>query len=298
MTIAIAWTRGKSPNEELVFVTDSRLSGDGRTFDACPKIQLLPRPDCAIAFAGSTNDAYPMMQQLSLAIDSHVPLKGSSLDLPIVRSHALKIFDIMSSTIASGIRPASPGDAHPAAEFLLGGYAWRKKKFELWRIAFDKQAVRHVAHAPWFMGYSPTAKYARLAQRNTLVEAVGSIAFAGDQAPVALKRMKEMLKNRAPGKAYDPFDWEPLEIVRDMLRDPDRSPTIGGPPQVLKVHQYPSSEPIGVKWGPDKAKIFLQGRECLGYERTNRVVIDPDSFVISAPFLSDIDNKEEVPGLL
>src|SRR3954469_4813095 len=91
MTIAIAWTREISRCEELVFVTDSRLSGDGRNFDACPKVMTLPRTDCAIAFAGYTGHAYPMMQQLSFAIDAHAPLKRGSLDITQVKSHALKV---------------------------------------------------------------------------------------------------------------------------------------------------------------------------------------------------------------
>jgi hypothetical protein len=70
MTIAIAWVRTITDCEELVFVTDSRLSGDGRNFDGCPKAMILPRGDCAIAFAGYTGHAYPLMQQLALAIES------------------------------------------------------------------------------------------------------------------------------------------------------------------------------------------------------------------------------------
>jgi hypothetical protein len=64
MTIAAAWTRRIHSCNELVFVADSRLSGGARTFDYCAKILTLPRSDCAIAFAGSTDNAYPMMHQL------------------------------------------------------------------------------------------------------------------------------------------------------------------------------------------------------------------------------------------
>ncbi|TBF68277.1 hypothetical protein ELG71_28665 (plasmid) [Rhizobium leguminosarum] len=116
MTIAIAWTRTISGCEELIFVTDSRLSGDGRTFDACPKTMTLPRDDCAIAFAGFTGHAYPMMQQLSFAIDAHAPLKRGSLELPQVKSHALKIFDAMSAQIKSSERLSSPTETNPEAE--------------------------------------------------------------------------------------------------------------------------------------------------------------------------------------
>ena len=67
MTVAVAWVRTIRDCEELVFVTDSRLSGDGCNFDACPKLLTLPRNDCLIAFAGYTGHAYPVIHQLALA---------------------------------------------------------------------------------------------------------------------------------------------------------------------------------------------------------------------------------------
>src|SRR5438067_12062359 len=91
MTIAIAWERRIGDCEELVFATDSRLSGDGRIFDASPKILTLPRNDCAIAFAGLTQDAFPMMLQLSLAISSYGPARRRSIDMSELRTHTLKI---------------------------------------------------------------------------------------------------------------------------------------------------------------------------------------------------------------
>lgn len=287
MTIAIAWTRGCSPNEELVFVTDSRLSGDGCTFDACPKVQSLPRPDCAIAFAGETGHAYPMMLQLSLAIESHRPLKRSELDLPIVRSHAKKIFDTMGATIRSGILPSSTSDEFPKAEFLFGGYAWEKKKFELWKMHFDPSIRKFTARPAKWVGYSTQLGRPRLTEANTKIEPFGLIAFAGDQAPLAIERFKQLIAARSSEHARTPLNWEPLEIVRDMLRDPQRAHTIGGPPQIMKVHQYPCSEPLGVIWGPGR-KTFLQGRECLGYERTECFVIDPDSLRTTAPFVKGL----------
>jgi hypothetical protein len=52
MTVAIAWVRAIRDCEELLFVSDSRLSGDGRNLDVSPKILTLPRTDCAICFGG------------------------------------------------------------------------------------------------------------------------------------------------------------------------------------------------------------------------------------------------------
>jgi hypothetical protein len=79
MTIAAAWVRRIGSCEELIFISDSRLSGDGNTFDSCPKTFALPRNDCVISFAGYTGHAYPMMMQLISAIDSHGNSKGQAL---------------------------------------------------------------------------------------------------------------------------------------------------------------------------------------------------------------------------
>ncbi|MBV8793918.1 MAG: hypothetical protein JO136_03175 [Hyphomicrobiales bacterium] len=129
MTIAVAWVRTIRNCEELVFVTDSRLSGDGRTFDCCPKVITLPRGDCAIAFAGYSGHAFPMMQQLSNAIDAHAPLKRGSLDMVAMKAHTLKIFDDMSALINSSERLSSPIGTYPEADFIFGGYSWIAKKF-------------------------------------------------------------------------------------------------------------------------------------------------------------------------
>ena len=69
MTVAVAWVRTIRDCQELVFATDSRLSGDGRDFDCCPKVMALPRNDCGIAFAGYTGHAFPMMLQLSMQLN-------------------------------------------------------------------------------------------------------------------------------------------------------------------------------------------------------------------------------------
>jgi hypothetical protein len=58
MTLAIAWIRAVGANTELVFASDSRLTG-GRNIDHFQKVFSLPREDRCIAFSGSTSIAYP-----------------------------------------------------------------------------------------------------------------------------------------------------------------------------------------------------------------------------------------------
>jgi hypothetical protein len=248
MTVAVAWIRTFRDCEELIFVSDSRLSGDGRTFDACPKILTLPRSDCAICFAGYTGHAFPLMLQLALAIDSHAPSRRGSLDITAVKSHALKVFDGMAELIKSSERISVEQSVNPNADFLFGGYSWVKKRFELWLIGFDEKEHRFIAReAQWlsYIDHSSGVEFRR--NRNAKgSQAITRIAFAGDQAEKATNLLSEQMAKEAleSGVRQQKLNMQPFEIVRNMLRDSNHSETIGGSPQLTKVYQYMQSAPL------------------------------------------------------
>lgn len=280
MTIAAAWVRSVGTCEELVFISDSRLSGDGNTFDSCPKTLALPRNDCVISFAGYTGHAYPMMMQLISAIDSHAPSLKGALELSELRTHMLKIFNSMADDIQQSIYVNSDENTDPGATFLFGGWSWTKKRFQLWAIKFEAADKNFSAHPAEWLTYHPEAKKIIHRRRKNQRDDnnIGHFAFAGDQAPKARAALLEKLNARDSSQREKPLDWEPFEVVRDMLRDTSKSETIGGAPQVVKVYQYMQTAPFGVYW-PDRneGKVFLQGRPCLGYERIDRWVLDPDT---------------------
>ena len=282
MTIAIAWTRRILNCEELVFVSDSRLSKDGRIFDAAPKALTLSRNDCAIAFAGLTQDAFPMMLQFSLAISSYRVAQRRSMDLSELKTHGLKIFDAMATLLQSDAHViGAPQDDIPAAEFLFGGYSWIKKEFELWRIRFDKTRRRFVAIEAQWAYFDPLRRRVHMDHlaRSERKTAIGRIAFAGDQAPKAKRLFSQMMARRyREGEEISKIDMEPFDILTGMLRDPDHSSTIGGAPQLIKVYQYMQAVSFPIYW-PDKqsGRRFLQGRPCLGYENLDTKIVDPDN---------------------
>lgn len=279
MTIAIAWIRTIRDCEELVFVTDSRLSGDGRNFDCCPKVIALPRTDCAIAFAGYTGHAYPMMQQLSYAIDSHAPIQRGSLDLGSLKTHTLKIFDSMGERIFISPNISGEIDVTPEAEFIFGGYSWIKKRFEIWRISYQKSKKRFIAQPASEVSYvSKKKKRDRTPTDSRKRPSPGKIVFAGDQANRARNLLAQKFRSVETEFPHRKFDMEPFEVVRDMLRDSNRSETIGGAPQIVKVYQYMRTAPLGVFWpGRQGGRVHLQGRPCLGYEKIDRWTLDPDT---------------------
>jgi len=280
MTIAIAWVRRILDCEELVFSSDSRLQGDGRTFDAAPKILTLPRGDCAIAFAGNTLDAFPMMLQLALSISSHAPSLRRSKEIAEIRTHALAVFDGIRKQILRDphVKGSPPTIEDP--EFLFGGYSWVKKKFELWHIHYRASESMYIAEPAPYAYFSPSGNHVeiRTKKRAPRKHLIGQVAFAGDQSDSARQRLRDILTQQyLSGTARDKVDMQPFEVLRDMLRDPNRPHTIGGAPQLAKVYQYMQAVPFAVYW-PDKksGKKFLQGRRCVGYERLDTKAVDPD----------------------
>lgn len=279
MTVAMAWTRQIATCEELVFCSDSRLSGDGRTIDVCQKVITLPRSDCAIAFAGYTGDAFPLMHQLATAIAAHEPLRRGSLDIQPLLTHTLKIF----TGLASAIKDASPGMDLPSVEFIFGGYSWIKKRFRIWNIRYDSEQHAFVAFPARQYCAHPKAQriFTCRQRRRSDVAHLGLLAVAGDQGSNALDRLNSLIVGRAEGKRVselEGFNMEPFEVVRDMLRDGNKAPTIGGAPQVVKVYQYMQSAPLGVFWpSKDAGVVHLAGRPIQGYENVDRWIIDPDA---------------------
>ncbi len=301
MTVVIAWIRSVHECEELVFVSDSRLSGDGTNFDACPKILTLPRTDCVIAYAGYSGHAFPMILQLQRAIDSYAPSRRGSLDISSLRTHALKIFDRMAEMIQPSPHLSVQLGVIPEASFVFGGYSWVKKEFELWTITYSSAEGRFEAHPANWIGFSYDAKkyiVRRTKEPQQGPDRYSKIAFAGDQAEKSKGLLLGKLNTeKTTDKVAEGIDWQPFEVVRDMLRDPLRSETIGGAPQVIKLYQYMQSAALGVYWPAKKDRqVYLQGRPCLGYERVDNWILDPDSLQSEHPLFTK-DDKEFLDSL-
>jgi hypothetical protein len=190
----------------------------------------------------------------------------------------------MKDQLKTSERVVRNGEALPEANFLFGGYSWVKKKFQIWSISYRHGDKHFVADPARWLTYSKDRSRIILRKKKNSDghENFGKIAFAGDQAPLAERLLLEKLNARiASGSAgLKPLDMEPFEVIRDMLRDPNHSETIGGAPQVVKVYQYMRTAPLGVYW-PSKADgaVHLLGRACLPYERVDRWVLDPDTLI-------------------
>lgn len=268
MTIAVAWVRTLEKGaEELIFCSDSRLSG-GKRFDQCQKIFRFARTDAAICFAGGTDWAYPMIIAAIKAADLHVPSQTRSLSLAKFKSHVVNILNQMQREVHNFVH----GENIPDVTFLLGGYDWWKKCFRLWCLQFDKATQKFKANE-------------RIGSNK--FGALGKIEIAGDPewSRAMRKGLRTLVQQRYGKDMRQPrsarFNMEPFEAIRDLLRSCSVSDSIGGAPQSVKIYQYLNSTDVGIFWPQvDGGRLFLSGRPLLDYERaTINSVLDTESMI-------------------
>lgn len=280
MTITAAWVRTLKDCKELIIISDSRLNG-GKKMDCAQKVHVLPRSDAFICFAGDTSWAYPLMHQVISAISTYERSSSRAQDIVELKSHVLKVFEGLRETVHDAIG----AEDIPSAEFLFGGYSWIRKQFLIWRIHFQKGTNAFEA--------SPAKGW----KDNPWI-------FAGDSEHVksARKKLSELMisRKRAPHQVTNfKFNWEPFEVIRDMLREVGdsarlyKNESIGGAPQVLKIYEHLTSKYIAVRWSiphlENSSGIYICGRKILGYERSSLWIIDPDTLLTSHVLYSKLE---------
>lgn len=266
MTIAACWVRTlENGAEELVFCSDSRLTG-GMCFDQGQKIFRFSRTDAAVCFAGPTYWAYPLIIAAVKAAEIHLPSQTRALTLPDFLRHILRILNQMEQ----GAHHRPQNDKDPGVTFLFGGYDWWKKCFRIWRIQY------HVDKAI----FAATER-----KGNKIFGKLGKIEIAGcaEWVTIVERKVKALVFARhglnmwQPNKAH--FDFEPFEVIRDILLTATHLDSVGGAPQAVKVYQFLNSVDVGIFW-PDSThgKIFVSGRPLLEYENAQlKSVLDPQS---------------------
>lgn len=252
MTIVAGWIRTTAKGaQELIMASDSRLNGGGN-LDSVPKLFLLPRSDCVLGFAGSTLLAYPLLTQISQSITFHAPLRDRVIDYVPLRTHIVKLIN----DLFSQYRTYDSDLQCPNTEFLLGGYSWFKKSFQLDKIRYIEKKKRF-----------EHSNYTKAPDKV-------SYAFIGDWSQTFGRR----LAKRIYAQSISGLQLEPFELIRDQLRNSGENDTIGGAPQIVSVSQHMNSNHTAVYW-PTKASgtVFLGGRQMLPFENFDNWILDPDT---------------------
>jgi hypothetical protein len=259
MTLTVAWLRWTGDVQELVVASDSRLSG-GVAWDSAPKIMPLERGDCALAFAGETMLAYPMMIQIANALRMHRRSLNRALDLAEFKGRVVSIINHMRAQMHTYMEPRqSLGEEK--TYLLLAGYSWRNASFVIWTLHYDSNldAFTFRPASPW-----PGTDGRKM------------IAIVGELAEIAKDRLRDLLRSRGKVQTGG-FDMEPFEVLRDVVRE-NLDPHTGGPLQIVKVYRHMNVTPFPVYW-PDKqsGSLSFLGRPLEAWEDPGILAIDPDS---------------------
>jgi len=257
VTISLAWVRKIGRVHELVLASDSRLAFGAR-WDCCPKILALPRRDAVLCFSGNTMYAYPVLLQVVAAVSQHPKLLSRGMDLYDLKGHLLRVLNSMVSLVHDLPTGTS---TDPDTTFLLAGWSWKRNRFKVWLLHYDASIRRFTFKA---------------ANRWTGLNKDKVLGFTGDYKDEYKARLVALLRKKNKLESGG-FDMEPLEVLRDMLRDASLD-AIGGSPQVMKVYRYSNYQPYAVFW-PDKAtgRVALLGRPLLDYEQSTYLVLDTDT---------------------
>lgn len=279
MTVAVAWIRKVQNIEELIIASDSRLCG-GFRWDCCPKILTLPRNDVAIAFAGETGYAYPLMMQAYFASGETQQAKDRAIDLVKFNGFLFSQINSLNSEVCY----KADKDDIAENEFIVGGYSWVLQEFKMWRYRYSK-----------FYG-----KFEKQEFDYSYENRFGKIVFAGDQKDKLNKELLRLLKAKY-GDEYEKydgqqFDMEPFKALVSLLRKTKLEDTIGGAPQMVKIYRHMNCKPIGVYWpqklpGNSKMNRTLLGRKLFENENCDYSFIDPDT-CFSHKIAFDFNNEK------
>lgn len=236
--------------QELLIASDSRLRA-GYAWDAAPKILRLPRGDAALAFAGQTAFAYPLMLQAWNAVDSWRRSRDRWQHLNVLKGHLIRVFNGMLHEISD--LPSAEERMDPEAVLLLAGFCWDEQKFKIWTLHYDKELHGFT--------FRPARPWRGNASRGKV------LAVVGDEVREAKERLISMLREQRT-LTVGGFDLEPLKILESMTLDPNFS-TIGGPIQLVKVYRSLKSAAFIVPNAADGRPTLL-GRPLLTYEKPDR----------------------------
>lgn len=271
MTLCIAWIRQDNENQELVFATDSCLTGGGEVWKHGVKLFELPRKDCLLCFAGETFKAYPLILNFISSIKFDQKIMNQHTNIREVLEYLCATFTELINQLTIEI-PDPPEDPHAAAKFIFGGWNWKLQVFEFWEIYYGPEQKRFL-----YKGFSSDDPRVYHMIGDHIEEAEGLL-------------MEELTK--ANKKIKGNLDMEPFLVLSKMARDTENFRSIDGALQVAKVYSSGTTEFFGIMWQSVNGKHTFLGRELNPYVKPQIRFIDPDSGTIL-----DLELPKNISGL-
>jgi hypothetical protein len=265
MTLCAAWIRDINENEELIFASDSVLTG-GEKWNHGIKLFELPRKDCLLCFAGETYRAYPLILNLISIIKQDTKLQNQAMDIQEVLYVIVEIFTELVKSIFE--KPTgNTSEIGSEAKFLFGGWSWKENRYRIWRINFSAE----------INGFIYNEETAESEKSRTCV-------FLGDpetqeksMSDIAKKKYKELLIKKDKFDAR--LDMEPLEVLVEMSRSKEVY-EVDGAMQIGKVYKSGSNEFFGIYWPSVKGTPSFLGKLYDKHSKPYVRYYDPDTCLL------------------
>ena len=253
MTLCVAWLREVDDEQELVFATDSCLSGGERWHSGIKLIEL-PRKDCLICFSGATYRTYPLILNLitSIKFDEHISTIHT--DITKVLDYLTRLFTNLCHSI-TGYGEQDFESVLGDFQFLFGGWSWKDSTFKLWSLEY-KHAAKSFVH-------------------DEIKSHDMFYGFIGDELDKADELLNDVLinKNKVTSRC---LDMEPFNVMVQMIRNSEYS-SIDGSIQLAKIHPPGSTEFLGVYWPSIKGKKTFLGKDVSTDNNPTVRFVDPDT---------------------
>ena len=265
MTLCTAHIRQANDTEELVFATDSCLTG-GEKWKHGIKLFELPRKDCLLCFAGDTFRAYPLVLNMvsSIHLDNYLQSPSATLE------EVLEFLSEQFTTLVKTITEVDKSRIHierGSAQFLFGGWDWQQGSngaFRVWKLYYSED-VEGFVFDELTNDSNQTMFYTFLGNAEIDVE------------KEAKERFKKLLSDE--DKFGKKLDMEPLNILSTISLD-ETIREVDGSLQIAKVYKSNRTEFFGVYWKSSEGIPCFQGRE---YNEINKPLVryfNPDTFEI------------------
>lgn len=267
MTMCAAWIRQANDTEELVFATDSCLTG-GEKWKHGIKLFELPRKDCLLCFAGDTMRAYPLVLNLVSSIHLDKYLQSPSATLEEVLEFLSELFTKLVKTITE-VEKDRIHIERGSAQFLFGGWDWQKGPngvYRVWKLYYSESVEGFIFDELTNSG-----------NQTIFYTFMGNASSFGDIEKEAKDRFKKLLSDE--DKIGSKLNMEPLRILCGISLDKTIR-EVDGSLQIAKVYKSSRTEFFGIYWESSKGKPCFQGRE---YNEINKPMVryyNPDTFEI------------------
>jgi hypothetical protein len=265
MTLCTAWVRQINNMGELVFATDSTLTG-GEKWDHGIKLFELPRKDCLLCFTGQTGRAYPLILNLVSSLKFNKQLENPETSISEILNYISELFTGLIKTVVSEIRDENIHELRGSARFLFGGWCWQTTCFRIWKLYYSQDAEGFL--------FDELTNDTNKTRFYTFMGEAKHIDIEKD----AKDRFHSML--REEDKLDSKLDMEPLQVLRSIAIDTSVR-EVGGSLQIAKVYKSGRSEFFGIYWPSISGKPCFQGREYDEYTKPTVRYYSPDTFEIT-----------------